>query len=342
MMIIYKKAMDLPEEWDIAAGENFSLYKRNLLYLEKVNPCDQTYLVFRNNDEVSILVHYKLKLNVLCYSGFKLKLAVTVIGIPCSVSEPGFSIHKDRLHEFSQEFSQYIKSLRGFTIMLNAPSKLNLDSFSYGDTLPTCILDIKWNSFEDYIADLRSHYRYRFRKAIKKMDTFTIRHLKGDFSNKHYQLYQQVYNKSEYKLEKLGIAYFQNSEEAGASLIEFIKDGEPAALLQYAINRRKMYFLFGGLDYSLNKDHDLYQNMLLYLVQIAIDNHCTHLNLGQTAEEMKCRLGAHQEGRHLYVHHSNRLMNRMVKGLLPFFSYPIKELDFNVFKVKTANGGAKI
>jgi hypothetical protein len=138
-----------------------------------------------------------------------------------------------------------------------------------------------------------------------------------------------VYERSEYKLEKLPIDFFK---EAKAAVVEFKQDNEPIAFVQYSIDNKRMVFLFGGLDYSLNQKYDLYQNMLLYLVRAAIENNCTSLNLGQTAEEMKCKLGAVQEMKYLYIHYNNRMINWLVKKFSGFFSYKVMDIKLKVFK----------
>ncbi len=325
MIEVFKHASALPDEWDKAAGSNAALHRDNLALLERVNPCRQEYVVFREDEVYAILVKYVLKLDIFCYSRIHFYLPVTVVGIPCSVDEPGYCISGSA----SAEVKGYLSGLKGAKLILNAAENLEFLGFTKGYTLPGCVLDIRWHSFEDYLLGLRSHYRYRYRKALKKAEALSIEALEGEFDQRLYRLYEQVYDRSEYKLEKLPIDFFR---EAKAAVTMFEKDKEPVAFVQYVIEGRKMTFLFGGLDYRLNKEFDLYQNMLLYLVRTAIENNCTSLDLGQTAEEMKCRLGARLEKKYLYIHHDNGVINWLVKKFSRLFSYKMPQAVFKVCK----------
>lgn len=319
----YYNALDIPKEWDELAKGNFALLRENLIILEKVNPCFQTYVIFKEEEYYFILVQYKLKLNIFCYKGLNLNINLNIIGIPISVSEKGYSFIK-----YSDEIKNYIKSIRGGVLILNAKDDLNDLGFSKGSTLPTCILDIKWKTFDEYLNSIRSHYRYRYIKALEKVKGININNVK-EFNENHYNLYLNVYKKSEYKLEKLSIDFFK---EAKANIVEFKKGEKVIAFLQYTIYERKLIFLFGGLEYSLNKENDLYLNMLLHLVRVAIENDCISINLGQTAEEMKCKLGSYLEKKYIYVNHSNPFIRLILPQIVPILSYKTPNVDFEVFK----------
>lgn len=331
MIEIYKYAEELPAEWDEAAGSNSSLRKDFLALLERVNPCRLEYAVFRfkNKKIQAILVKYVLKIDIFCYSRFHFYLPITIIGIPCSVSESGYSFSADVSEEGRAALKEYLTDLKGAKLILNAAEDWDFLSFTKGFTLPSCIMDVPWRTFEEYLHSLRSHYRYRYKKAIERGLALSIGILQEGFAEKHYRLYEQVYNKSLYKLEKLSIGFFR---EAEAIITEFKKGNEPVAFVQYRIENKRMTFLFGGLDYSLNAQYALYQNMLLYLIRVAIENNCVSLNLGQTAEEVKCKLGAMQEKKYLYIHHHHKGINWIIKKFHHFFSYQVPEFNLRVFK----------
>jgi len=325
MIEIIKSAKGLPAEWDEAIGGNAALKKENLILLEEINPCQQEYILFRDKKIYAVLVKYVLKIDIFCYSKLRLYLPITIIGIPCSVAEPGYHFVGD----MSTGVVEYISELKGAKLILNASGDLDMPGFTKGYTLPDCKLNIRWRSFEEYLQGLRSHYRYRYKKALEKAAALSVEMLAGEFDSKLYHLYEQVYDKSAYKLEKLPIDFFRQAE---ADIAVFKQEGEPIAFVQYQIHDKKLNFLFGGLDYSMNQRYDLYQNMLLYLVRVAIEKDCTILDLGQTAEEMKCRLGAVQEEKYLYIHYNNRVINWFIKKFSRIFSYRIPELNLKVFK----------
>ncbi len=325
MIEVLKHAEELPDEWDKIAGSNIALHKENLVLLQRVNPCRQEYIVFRDAGIYAIMVKYVLNIDIFCYSRLHLYLPITIIGIPCSVAEPGCSFIGDG----GAEVKEYLSGLKGAKLVLNAADDMDFPGFTKGNTLPSCTMVIAWRSFEEYLLKLRSHYRYRYKKALEKAESLSIEILEREFDSKLYGLYEQVYDRSEYKLEKLSIDFFRQAE---ATVVEFKKDNEAVAFVQYSIDDKKMVFLFGGLDYGLNLKYDLYQNMLLYLIRAAIENNCTTLSLGQTAEEMKCKLGAVQEKKYLYMHHKNILINWLINKFSRFFSYKLIDFKHNVFK----------
>lgn len=325
MIELLKHAEELPDEWDEIAGSNIALRKENLVLLQRVNPCRQEYIVFRDVRIYAILVKYVLNIDIFCYSRLHLYLPITIIGIPCSVAEPGYSF----IGDVGAEVKEYLSGLKGAKLVLNAAEDLDFPGFVKGNTLPSCTMVIAWRSFEEYLLKLRSHYRYRYKKALEKAESLSIEVLEREFDSRLYGLYEQVHDKSEYKLEKLSIDFFRQAE---ATVAEFKKENEAVAFVQYRIDDKKMVFLFGGLDYGLNLKYELYQNMLLYLIRAAIENNCTTLELGQTAEEMKCRLGGVQEKKYLYMHHSNRLINWLIKKFSRLFSYRLMDFKLNVFK----------
>ena len=86
-----------------------------------------------------------------------------------------------------------------------------------------------------------------------------------------------------------------------------------------------------GMDYSIDTT-DLYYFMLYKIIEYAILNKCDYIDFGQTSEETKLKFGCYLEMRYFYVHHSNKILNKiasLMKGILEYnYSFP----EFNVFK----------
>ena len=88
---------------------------------------------------------------------------------------------------------------------------------------------------------------------------------------------------------------------------------------------------FIGLDYSINKELDLYQNILYDYVKEAIENSSKKLLLGRTASEIKSTVWAEALELTCYIRHRNPLSNRIIK---PFVDYlkPSEWIPRNPFK----------
>ena len=323
----FLSADQLPDCWDEIAGDNIFLRKKYLEVLEKTNPCGQAYTIFYCPEPDSILVTYKLKLDIFTYSLIQLKLPVVIAGIPCSVSRCGYVAGK----KTKAQLFEYLGNLKGAKLVLNSEDDFKVDRFTRGLTLPSCRMEIRWNSFEDYLSQMRSHYRYRINKAIWKFSGIRQVTLKDNslFDNQLYGLYTAVYNKSEYKLERLTIDFFR---EFPSTIIAFYLGTEPVAFVQLVENSRELVFLFGGIDYSLNSDHDIYSNMLLAIVKYGIEKGFKTIEMGQTAEDTKMKLGGRAYTKYMYVNHSNGLINTLVHKTIGLLSYKQKDLSFKVFK----------
>ncbi len=81
---IVESAADLPDKWNVAAGDCLFLRRKSLLVMEKTNYCDQLYHSIGTQGACSIAVTYRHRLNLLTYGKGSISLPVTMIGIPCS------------------------------------------------------------------------------------------------------------------------------------------------------------------------------------------------------------------------------------------------------------------
>lgn len=325
----YNTVENLPAEWDQRVQSNPHLSRASLGVLERTNPCSQRYVAFLDQAGAidSAIVLYKLKLNLLTYSSLRLPVEVTIVGIPCSVAAPGYIAGE----QTKAQFESYVSGVKGLVVMLNSAGDLSLPAWSKGVTLPSCRLQLPYNLFAEYLSSLRSHYRYRYRAALKKGRPLQAEMLQDNaaFGDDLYALYKQVYEKSGFKLEKLPVAFFQ---QADADIYVFRTDGVPLGFVQLKQHGEEMQFLFGGIDYSQSGKYDTYVNMLLFIVQESVSRGCKWIDFGQTAEDTKAKLGCQLHGKFMYVRHSNGLLNLCLRQLIRFFDYKAPGCAFQVFK----------
>lgn len=328
MYIETNSADNLPAEWDLCVQSSQHLSRVSLGVLERTNPCSQRYVAFLDQAGAidSAMVLYKLKLNLLTYSSLSLPVEVTMIGIPYSVAAPGYIIGE----QTRAQFENYVSAINGLVVILNSDGDLSLPAWSQGVTLPSCRLRLSHSSFVEYLSSMRSHYRYRYKAALRKGHTLQVARLddNGCFGDGLYALYEQVYEKSGFKLEKLPISFFQ---QADADIYVMSAAGVPVGFLQLKQHGEEMQFLFGGIDYSQSNRYDTYVNMLLFIVQESIARKCKLIDFGQTAEDAKAKLGCKLHGKFMYVRHSNAFLNLCLRQLIRFFDYKAPSCDFKVF-----------
>ncbi len=324
MIRIFTKACELPYIWDNIFEDNHYMLKNQLVILEDCNPCNQRYIIVNNR---SAFVIYKLKLNMFTFSKLKFNLSVNIMGVPCSVSKQGYVLDVKDI----SEIEQYIKKQKKNCIILNAEKDFSSPLFVKGETLPTCKLDILWDSFDDFKLRLRSHYRYRLVKALNKSKDVLIEKLQDNnlFTEKIYSLYENVFNKSEYKLEKLGIDFFKKSP---CSIYVFYAKDKPIAFVQLANNEKELYFVFGGMDYSLNRKYDSYMNMIAFILRYGIENKYSSIDMGQTSEVTKMKFGCSQHKKYMHIYHPSTIIRFLIKLLSNRLSYKSPDIDLNLYK----------
>lgn len=322
---IIDSAADLPQEWDEAAGDRFFLKRKSLLVLEEVNPCGQRYHIAEGPGRRSIAVTYRHKLNLLTYGAGSLSIPVTIIGVPCSVSSSGCGFAAGT----AEAMILHLRQMPGPKLVLNADDGA-MAGFASGTTLPTCRLDVRWSDFASYLSSMRSHYRYKIKQAQSRWaQVAAVPAANEGFGEDLYTLYQNVYRRSRYKLEMLSIDFFRKFP---ADIVAFKAGGKAIAFVQTVRSGSELIFMFTGMDYSTAKKYATYLNVLLYIIRTGIDAGCSTIDMGQTTEEMKCKLGCRLVEKRLHAAHPNRVGNLVLKMLIGALSYKPKVCDYHVFK----------
>ncbi len=293
--------------------------KNELIYLETLNPCQQTYY----NDKLAFFIQYHQTVDIFNFMPrLKLRVPLKIIGKPYSVSEKGYFGEPS-------EVSTLIKKTEGLNLVLNGECGLDLP---YAYTLSSHQFYNRFRSFEHYMKSLRSHYRYRVKKALKKSSPIDIINIsQKEFSEDHHKLYLEVYEHSKDKLECLSVSFFR---EFPSEIYEFRHNvtGELVGFVQLLQDLDKLTFLFGGFKQELNRSYDLYMKMLIEIIRIGIDRGVALIEFGQTAEETKLKLGCVSVEKYLYVHHSNKVIQFFIAKLLPLLSYKSHGISYTVFK----------
>lgn len=316
---IYHKAEALPDFWDTIADTPF-LEKKHLQILEQANPCNQKYHMTGS----SIFVTYRLKLDLFTYNKARLKIPCLILGVPLSVSCPGHN------RSLNNEIMNYLDTLPGSKLILNTWTDKTFHGFTKGRTLSTAVLTNKWHNFNQYLDALRSPYRYRIRKAARHCRNFQIIQIRPkDFTRQLYDLYLNVYRNSAFKLEKLSPAFFKTFP---AVIFQFNLNEKPVGFVQLYQAEHTLYFMFGGMDYKYVKKNDLYLNMLIEIIRYGINNGFHTIELGQTAEDIKHKLGAVPKEKMMLYSHSNKIINCIAGVLSPILVYRKKNQTFRVFK----------
>lgn len=285
-------AQDIPEKWN-AISECYFQRTPFLVHLEKYNPCEQRYyLCVENGTLIAAAIVYALPVNVFSFAGIKNTLQMQIVGVPCSVSCSGIFGRKEGVKKLTEHI---FRTEKGFVLLLNQKDNPSSEKYARGKTLPTIVFKNRFSDWNDYLASLSSPYRRRIKKLTTDPRELLFRSFScSDFSTQMYRLYENVYEKSDAKLEKLTFDFFKHLPSEFCLTACFRH--EKVIGWNIGLNDSGIYYFFlGGVDYEYNKTQHTYLRLLARLVKKGIDCKAGLIELGQTAEISKTRMGESQK-----------------------------------------------
>jgi hypothetical protein len=100
--------------------------------------------------------------------------------------------------------------------------------------------------------------------------------------------------------------------------------------------------LYGGLDYRLNAELDLYFNMVYAALDRALRKGVSTIHVGQTANAFKARLGCDSEPLYAFTKGLGPLMSRIVRyGSALLVAQLPTVPKFDIFKSELRHGGSR-
>ncbi len=219
--------------------------------------------------------------------------------------------------------------VKDFPIRLTAEPDAELsEAYTPFIVEPNMLVDLPGgiDSLEDYIALFSKKYRNRARGILKTGSVLVRKELNAieaeSLKRELYLLYEKVYEKAKFKLVKLSPDYFSEFKKAFPEQFllhaYFLNEKLVAFDSAFLPNTKILDAHYIGFDYALNKEYDIYQNMLYAYIQDGIRRKCTMVNLGRTAAEIKSTVGARPYPLRAYFRAQNT-MSRFV--LKPFISF---------------------
>jgi hypothetical protein len=337
---------DLPDDWDRLATSYFQK-KRFLSHCETFNACHQRYyLLYEGAALRATAVVYTLQIDLFTFSSLKSPVNMQVIGLPASVSAPGVT----GAPRFAADIIQRVLAVeRGLLLGVNLAPELKVAPGISMPILPNVALDLRQASWADYQRSLRSSYRRRLKRITAKFGQVEqVTTNCSAFSARHYQLYLAILKRTPSRLETLTEAFFKNLPPAFQLTTCYLPipttssspDADPelrerSTMLCWSITCREeghCYFFFGGMDYDQLEVYDSYFNNLFGVLKIALEQKCTHLDLGQTAEIPKMRLGGALIPKQMFLYHHRPVFRWMLRQLKPLIGYRAVFPEVHVFK----------
>lgn len=243
-----------------------------------------------------------------------------------------YTITQDLLHQLRKELRRTEYRFSGVLYKdffeekttTNA-AKLGLYPFKID---PNMILKMRpsWNSFDDYLLDMKSKYRVRLKNAMKKFGPIERRVLSlADVqvhNAKMYELYNLILDGSGFVLAKGNENYFlELKKQLGDDLhVEgYFLEGKLIGFFTWVMEGTKMDSHFIGFDTSINNKYQIYLNILLDLVKAAITQKSESLYYFRTALEIKSSVGSEPHDMTCYFQMSNSFLNKFVPISFKYF-----------------------
>ncbi len=319
---------DLPEEWDRLAADYYQK-KAFLRHCQEYNPCRQRYyLLSEDGNLVAGAVVYSLRLDLFTYLGMKSPVMTQIVGLPCSVSSSSlvgaFVFHEPLLRRM-------LNYERGLIACLNLDTLPRDLPMAVGRTWPDIAMTRPFDSWDQYVDRLRSPYRRRLRQVEQDAAQFAIQTEScTSFTEEMHAQYVNVFSRSQGKLEKLELAFFRNLP-GGFSLTTYRAEGALRGWTITLNDGERFYFFLGGQDYRYDPK-GLYLVKLMTMLKQGITSGAALIDLGQSAEIPKMRLGGTPREKIMLAYHSQPLVNRVLRATIGLLSYRGHFPDTRVFK----------
>lgn len=190
---------------------------------------------------------------------------------------------------------------------------------------PRMVLDIdpRWNNFNDYLDAMKSKYRVRARKAASLIKDFVLLEMElvtiVAHEKKMHELYKSISDNAGFNTFILHNQYFSGLKAAlGDNFKVFGYFEEDNLVGFYTIIKNTKGIMnahFLGYDVNFNRTHQLYQNILLNIVNFSIYSKAIQVDLSRTAIEIKSTVGARPQVYHLYLSHKKQLINSVLNNI---------------------------
>lgn len=255
------------------------------------------------------------------------ELATTIIA--CSKTHLNFPIDAFMLKDFKDETLSFTQQLKD-------------EGYNPFNVEPNMVLtlDKNWLTFDDYLADMKTKFRVKAKKAMKqssvlKVDDITENNIES-LLPKMTKLYKKVTNNAKFNLGDFNLKTYidlkKNLSEKYILKAYWLNDNL-VGFLSGIINNNTLDAHFVGIDYSNNREYAVYQRILYDYILLGIQQKVNFINFGRTASEIKSSVGATPQNLTIYLRHKNTIPNKILR----LFLNKIKPTEFKQklpFKVK--------
>lgn len=249
------------------------------------------------------------------------------------------------------EASQNIQAILGKTslIIYKDYQKLFLKNFEAEkfksfyrfSVQPNMILNIKpdWICFEDYSNDLSKKYRARLKSAKKKIEgiqklELNIQSIKMR-QNEMNILYQNVAENAPFNTFFLTENHFESMKQnlkENFKVFGYFSNDKLIGFFSLILNNNDIDTYFLGYDKEIQKEKQIYLNMLFDMTEFGISNQFKRIVFGRTALEIKSTIGAEPVEIFGLIKHNNKAINLFMEKIFTSLNPKVEWIQRKPFK----------
>jgi len=233
-------------------------------------------------------------------------------------------IYKD----YQESFIQYFQSK-------------NHQSFYRFSVQPNMILRLKenWLTFEDYLNAFSTKYRTRAKSAKKKItgiEKFEMHlHDIKVYQKEMNVLYQNVAENAPFNTFFLAENHFESMKESledNFKVFGYYLNKKLIGFYTLILNNKDIDTYFLGYNKDLQKEKQIYLNMLLDMVEFGINEKFHRIIFGRTALEIKSTIGAQPIEIFGLIKHNNLFINRFIEKIFKSLNPAVEWIQRKPFK----------
>lgn len=206
---------------------------------------------------------------------------------------------------------------------------------------PNMILNLKpeWNCFEDYSNDLSKKYRARLNSAKKKIDGIQKLELDIQLIKKHQNevniLYQNVAENAPFNTFFLTEKHFESMKQnlkENFKVFGYFFNEKLIGFYTLILNNKDIDTYFLGYDKVIQKEKQIYLNMLFDMTEFGISNQFKRIVFGRTALEIKSTIGAEPVEIFGLIKHNNKAINPFMEKIFTSLNPKVEWIQRKPFK----------
>ena len=214
-------------------------------------------------------------------------------------------------------------------------------SFFRFSVQPNMILKLKesWNTFEDYLNAFSTKYRTRAKSAKKKSFGIEKKEMNLDDIKIHQQemniLYQNVAENAPFNTFFLTENHFESMKRnlrENFRVFGYYLNENLIGFYTLILNKKDVDTYFLGYNKDLQKQKQIYLNMLLDMVEFGINGRFRRIIFGRTALEIKSTIGAEPVKIFGLIKHKNKFINHFIEKIFTSINPEIKWIQRKPFK----------